>query len=55
MIIHGIETLELSLNFTGEMFSSLVERRDLVHLALLSDEIEKGHAQSSKLRFKWLL
>lgn len=52
MLIHGIETLELSLNFTGEMFSSLVKRRDLVHSALLSGEIEKGHAQSSKLKFK---
>ena len=52
MITRGTGTLELSLNITGEMFSSPVDRRDLVHLTLLPGEIEKEHVQSSKLNFK---
>lgn len=52
MIIGGIGTLELSLNITGKMFSSPVDRKDLVYLALSSGEIEKEHVQSSKLSFK---
>lgn len=52
MIIGGIETLELSSNITGKEFSPPVDKRDLVHLALLSGETEKKHIQSSKLAFK---
>lgn len=55
MITRGIGTLELSLNIAGEMFSSPVDRRDLVHLTLLPGEIEKEHVQSSKLNFKQFL
>lgn len=42
MIIGGIGTLELSLNITQKMFSSSVDKKDLLHLALLSGEIEKN-------------
>lgn len=35
------------------MFSSPVDRKDLVHLSLLSGEIEKEHVQSSKLTFSF--
>lgn len=52
MIISGIGTLELSLNITGKEFSPPADKKDLVHLALLSGEIEKKHVQSSKLDFK---
>jgi hypothetical protein len=41
MVISGIGTLELSLNITVKMLSSPLDRKDLVHLALLSGEIEK--------------
>lgn len=41
MTISGIGTLELSFNITGKMFSSPMDKKDLVHLALLSGEIEK--------------
>lgn len=55
MIISGIVALELSLNITGKMFSSLVDRKDWVRLELLSGETEKEHVQSSKLNFKKFL
>lgn len=51
MIIGGIGTLELSLNITGKMSSSPVDREDLVHLALLSGEIEKGRFSKFKTQF----
>lgn len=51
MIIGGIGIPELSLNFTGKVFSSPVAREDLVHLALLSGEIGKGRFSKFRTQF----